>query len=793
MQSLLSPAVPDGNRPVVSFTWFASKTAPNGTRGEISWSDLCEWIASKSPTAPTKNDLPLIKLGTFDRDYRSNETLRSIDGVEGDYDGETVQPAAAAEMLRSAGVEALIYTSPSHTANRPRWRVLAPLSSAADAAARHDLLARLNGVLGGILATESFAASQSYYVGAAQDGEPVQCLRVEGRCIDTIDGIVPIGRSAVPPGSRKPIGTLRAPSPETLAQAMASIKPDDLNYPEWCRITAAYRGAGGTRELWDTWCAQHPNNAPADNDKLWRSLEGGTSAGWPTVLAACPDDTRARLSGLNGQTSLSSPAVPARPYADMLNDAAKLLPDDADGISKLCREAGTLPAVHCEALLKAIHTATGVRLPVLRKEAAQATQETEPDQLALARLTIADIGADSVLHADEHFWLWDGGGVWKKRDDIAIKQRVQGTIERGGYPVTAAKVTGVTDVARSELYRPDHTFNVGNPDVVNCNNGELELIGASRILQPHRREHYRTTQIPVAFDDTAEAPMFWQFLHDVFCNDADRDDKVRAVLELIGYSLMSHAYHEKFVMLIGGGANGKSVLLSVIEALVGFENVAGVQPAQFASKWQRAHLHMKLANIVTELKQGEVIADAELKAISSGELTTVEFKNGQPFNMRAFATCWFGTNHLPHTRDFSDALFRRATILTFNRTFTASEQDHNLKAKLTTELPGILRYALAWYAHAIAKGFTEPASSCDAKHKWRMEADQVAQFVDERCVNDPLAEIAVAEIYNQFREWALGSGVRQIVGKQAMGDRLERLGYKRRHSGQRFITGLKNI
>lgn len=774
---------------MLAFTWFDSKAAPNGTRGGMPWPDLCDWIATDAPTAPTKDDLPLIKLGTFDRDYRSNETLRSIDGVEGDYDGEMVQPADAADMLRTAGVEALIYTSPSHRPHAPRWRVLAPLSRTADAAARHDLLARINGVLGGILAIESFTASQPYYVGAAQGGEPVQCWRIEGRCIDTIDGIAPVAPvQANGNGTRKPIGTLRAPSPEKLAQAMASIEPDDLDYPEWCRITAAYRGAGGTRELWDAWCAQHPENEQRSNDKLWRSLDSGTSAGWPAILAACPDDTRARLLGVPMPAAATSPA---RPYADMLTDAAKLLPDDADGIAGLCREAGTLPAVHCEALLKAIHTATGVRLPVLRKEAAQATQETEPDQLALARLTIADIGADSVLHADEHFWLWDGGGVWKKRDEIAIKQRVQGTIERGGYPVTAAKVTGVTDVARSELYRADHTFNVGNADVVNCRNGELELIGASRILQPHRREHYRTTQIPVAFDDTAEAPMFWQFLHDVFRDDADRDDKARAVLELIGYSLMSHAKHEKFVMLIGGGANGKSVLLSVIESLVGFENVAGVQPAQFASKWQRAHLHMKLANIVTELKQDEVIADAELKAISSGELTTVEFKNGQPFNMRAFATCWFGTNHLPHTRDFSDALFRRATILTFNRTFTASEQDHNLKARLTTELPGILRYALAWYAHAIANGFTEPASSRDAKHKWRMEADQVAQFVDERCATDPDGEVTVAEIYRQFREWAIDSGVRQIVGKQAMGDRLERLGFGRRHSGQRFITGLK--
>ena len=61
---------------------------------------------------------------------------------------------------------------------------------------------------------------------------------------------------------------------------------------------------------------------------------------------------------------------------------------------------------------------------------------------------------------------------------------------------------------------------------------------------------------------------------------------------------------------------------------------------------------MKLANLVTEIAEGAVMADAELKAITSGELTTAEHKNKDPFDFQPFSTCWFGTNHMPHTRDF---------------------------------------------------------------------------------------------------------------------------------------------
>jgi putative DNA primase/helicase len=286
--------------------------------------------------------------------------------------------------------------------------------------------------------------------------------------------------------------------------------------------------------------------------------------------------------------------------------------------------------------------------------------------------------------------------------------------------------------------------------------------------------------------------MFRTFLGQVFRDDPDRDDKTKAVLELIGYTLMSHARHEKFVMLIGPGANGKSVLLAVLEGLLGSENVAGVQPSNFDNRFQRAHLHEKLANVVTELKQGEVIADAELKAITSGEPATVEHKHKNPFVMRPFSTCWFGTNHMPHTRDFSEALFRRATILQFNRTFTKDEQDPLLKEKLLKELPGILNLALEAYAGALENGFTEPASCEAAKKEWRLEADQVALFIDEVGGRSPNFETTIGEVFGAYRNWAENNGIAQKVSKKGLRDRLTRLGYGERRTGHaRYVTGLK--
>jgi putative DNA primase/helicase len=280
-------------------------------------------------------------------------------------------------------------------------------------------------------------------------------------------------------------------------------------------------------------------------------------------------------------------------------------------------------------------------------------------------------------------------------------------------------------------------------------------------------------------------------LYEIFVDDTDADDKIECLLQMIGYTLMSHSQHEKFIMLIGNGANGKSVCLAVLEALCGTENIAGVQPSQFDRTFQRAELHNKLANIVTELSEGEKLADAELKSITSGEPVTVERKHKDPFVMRPYSTCWFGTNHMPKTNDFSEALFRRAVIITFNRTFQPHEQNTDLKKDLIQELPGILNLALGAYARAITHGFTIPKSSRQASKDWKAETDQVAKFVSDVCTTISDGVTPTATLYNSYLKWCNLNQMRNTLTIKSFSTRMTKLGYYRSKSGNvRTFRGL---
>jgi putative DNA primase/helicase len=427
-----------------------------------------------------------------------------------------------------------------------------------------------------------------------------------------------------------------------------------------------------------------------------------------------------------------------------------------------------------------------------RRSQQAATKEADKAaaHIVLARLVVTSYGQSNIRYTNGSFWMW-AGGVWKRTDDRAVKQRIHEKCEK--EIASQNTVNSILELCKTEVYAEDVLQDV-ECRFINCINGELHWTGSEWELRPHNRAHFSTSQLPVAYDPQAPAPRFEQFLTEVFRDDPDAEEKAVIVCEALGYSLLSTCEFEKFFLLIGNGANGKSVLLRLLEDLAGPGNVAAVQPSQFDNKFQRAHLHCQLVNLVSEIAEGAEIADAQLKAIVSGELTTVEHKMQKPFDFRPYCTCWFGTNHLPHTRDFSAALFRRAVVLTFNRTFAPDEQDQRLRDKLRDELPGVLNLALEGMAGVFDRGgFTSAASVEAAKDAWKLEADQVAQFADECLKFERAAQTASAELYRAYESWADDAGIKRSLNRKNFTNRICRLGAEihKGSGGVRLLVGVQ--
>jgi len=148
---------------------------------------------------PSKGDLPWLKLALFgdvrsDRNsLRYDDNLVALTGIEADYDGERLGFDFAVNKLAEADLSAIVYTSPSHTPNAPRWRVLCPFAAIVRRGeggtpelreARNRAMGRLNGLFEGVFAGESWTLSQGYFYGATGDGAHHRVQVVEGRPID---------------------------------------------------------------------------------------------------------------------------------------------------------------------------------------------------------------------------------------------------------------------------------------------------------------------------------------------------------------------------------------------------------------------------------------------------------------------------------------------------------------------------------------------------------------------------------------------------------------------------------
>ena len=515
----------------------------------------------------------------------------------------------------------------------------------------------------------------------------------------------------------------------------------------------------------------HPQNSHSKNIAQVTETPPSSMA---DVIPADPDD---RENCLLEQATIMDHSTPSSEIIAIAQEAAACGPIAEDRVIATIARSCRIPKSSIQQQLRHLRDSGGV---------------DDRDQLRHAEDYLIETGRQNLITTVEGTWSWSGS-VWRRLDQTELHRQVAHYLRPRLEAVSDRDVTGVSAMITKLAYRPDQTWEQGPADSVNTPTGEITYVDGSWQCLPHQREHYRTIQIPVEWDPSAEAPTFSGYLDSLFQNDSDREEKSQLILELIGYTLMPHCRYQCALFLYGQGSNGKSVLFRVLEVLLGTRNIASVQPSNFDSRFQREHLSGKLANIITEMKKGEVIPDDSFKALTAGESSTVEKKGNDPYDFRPFATLWFAANYFPATRDHGFAFYRRIRVILLNNFFRDSDPktDPDLPEKLMKELPGILRMSLEAYGAAIDRGsITDPSSSKKARHEWFLETNQTAQFAEECLQNCQGGKIESRKIYKTYREWAnaVGIGPSRVLSEKGFSQQMQDLGYTRhRLSNARYF------
>jgi P4 family phage/plasmid primase-like protien len=342
---------------------------------------------------------------------------------------------------------------------------------------------------------------------------------------------------------------------------------------------------------------------------------------------------------------------------------------------------------------------------------------------------------------------------------------------------------------------------------LNLPNGLLDW--RTSTLLPHDPDVPSVHRIPVRWDPRAKCPLTDRFLRDIFGDD---DEMIAFVEEIVGAVLYAgHPFHQRAVMLLGEGKNGKGSFLAWLRLLVGDPNVSEVKPqALDDNRFASAQLYGKLANLAGDVAPTAFTNAERFKEITAGDVIQAEHKYGHPFSFHPVATVVASFNEMPATVDRSEGFFRRWIVLPFPHRFVdeseaTSDPDERTRdpqavsqVSQPPELSGFLNRAVAGLKRLHDRGdFDAPIEALFAMERFREYGDPVVAFLKEMFTADQKGFLSRLVLQTTYKDYCDANGVMPMsparlyqhlpgAANAALGVRVEQI--KRR--GDRGFKGL---
>ncbi|WP_320055600.1 phage/plasmid primase, P4 family [Desulfuromonas thiophila] len=268
-------------------------------------------------------------------------------------------------------------------------------------------------------------------------------------------------------------------------------------------------------------------------------------------------------------------------------------------------------------------------------------------------------------------------------------------------------------------------------------------------LLAHDRKYRSSQMLPYSFNPRAECPRWMRFLEEVVPAPAVRAQ----IQEFFGYCLTRETRYAKALLLKGPGSDGKSIILQVLQRIVGLENCSAVQMGRLDDPFERATLYRKLLNVAAE-ENKKAFDSSWFKAIASGDRISASFKHKDFFEFLPYCKLAFATNFWPAASDNTHGYYRRLLPVEFEKQFGpefGNEANPHLIEDLLEEVEGIFLWALAGLEALRAQdGFTRAERTEEILRKYKQHNNPLLTFIDEYCVIEDGARVAVDHLFKRY-------------------------------------------
>ena len=492
--------------------------------------------------------------------------------------------------------------------------------------------------------------------------------------------------------------------------------------------------------------------------------------GWDCGLKFTEKGSKYLLTHLlpGAKTATKTSKTNTKDLASLLEELERADSADKDELAKpIYRIISSLPPHQQETAIQALQKAlNGISIKIIRNELHKLKRrvngyarffELTPSG---AEIFVPRLLGEYILKAAHYMCL--AGVLYRYQD---------GVFERTGLPKLCQEISENLEYKWSKKRRDevitwikDKTYTnpldlVYDKGFLNLKNGMFNF--RERKLYPHNVGYKSITQLPVSYDANAVESCLDQFMEDVF-----EQDTIPTLWEYCGYSLLNDLELKKFLILIGRGNSGKSSWLSVIQTILGEDNVSNESLHRLVSRpFSLANLLGKTANIYADLESRSLTSTGIIKMLTGGDKLHAEIKHGETFYFKNKAKLFFSANDLPTLERHDRVYFSRLLLVRTPNVFIPGKTaDPYILKKLTTE-----NAKSAWLNRALEgverlikqQKFTDSKSIRRELNLYRYLSDSVSEFVELQTI--PSTEWEEKNVvYDVYVIWCKETGRRPV-------------------------------
>lgn len=418
------------------------------------------------------------------------------------------------------------------------------------------------------------------------------------------------------------------------------------------------------------------------------------------------------------------------------------------------------------------------------------------DPMAIARIIVMNNFTKDGLHTlwryRGTFWKWTGS-YYQMIEDETLQAHIYEFLDKaerctdGGRSIPfKPMIDNVKEVKSAmiaicqldeHLEAPAWLSSTKQPPAVEffaCANGLLHLPSGNVWLPTP--DYFCLNASTVVYDAKAPTPTkFHTFLGQLFSKD---QEAINSLQDWFGYTLSPDTSQQKLLCIIGPRRSGKGTLMRILYRLLGgARSVAGPTMNSLGDSFGLEPLIGKSLAIISDLRIGrrtdKAVIVERILSITGEDALTVGRKYRKAWTGKLPTRLVIITNELFGLPEGSGAFVARFILLKLVNSFLGKE-DPKLTDKLTTELSGILNWAIAGYRRINKRGyFTQPKSGKEAVENIETLSAPIKLFIRDECEIGPTKTVTVDKLYSRWKTWCSNNaGIKDPGSKDWFGRNL---------------------